>query len=83
MTFGQKNIVGSRIRTYEPRFPRCEDPVLAFRKNPKELEAWTSLISPAPLSGRTRFLGSGALDHSAIPTHVDLQILQEAYLLLG
>ena len=70
MIFGEKNFVGSRIWTLRTQIsPAGGTPFPQFARTPKS----------CPLGARGS-LGSGALDHSAIPTHVDLQILQVAYL---
>ena len=79
MIFGEKNFVGSRIRTYEPRCPRFEEPRSRISQEPQRVGGW-DLIDLTRSLGARGFLGSGALDHSAIPTHVDSQILQEGYL---
>ena len=78
-TFWGKIFVGSRIRTYEPRCPRFEEPRSRILQEPQRVGGW-DLIDLTRSLGARGFLGSGALDHSAIPTHVDSQILQEAYL---
>ena len=66
-----KNIVGSRIRTYDPRYHRSR-----ITQEPQWLnrDVGTTGIVPPDLHrmGARGNLGSGALDRSAIPTHIIL-----------
>ena len=66
-----KNIVGSRIRTYDPRYPRSR-----ITQEPQWLnrDVGTTGIVPPDLHrmGARGNLGSGALNRSAIPTHIVL-----------
>ena len=76
-----KNIVGSRIRTYDPRYPRSR-----IRQEPQWLNRDVGYANNPPdlhRMGARGNLGSGALDRSAIPTHIMLRITLSRYLLLS
>ena len=45
MIFGEKNFIGSRIRTYEPRYPRFEEPRSRISQEPQRVEGLILLVS--------------------------------------